>query len=183
MSTSDLSFRDLAVPYFENVFIDLETVLKKYGLTSYLIGASAIAIQLLRDGIKPSRGTKDIDFAVMIDSKKEYDKIANELQGKGYNKVRAPWTFYNPEYNVVLDLLPFGKIEEEFTEDFSQRKTSLHFLGFTEILKDSESIAVSGQSINVPSLPGMVILKLIAWNDRPEERDKDLYDILKVIEN
>lgn len=28
----------------------------------------------------------------------------------------------------------------------------------------------------------MVILKLIAWRDRPEERDNDLYDILRIIE-
>ena len=30
---------------------------------------------------------------------------------------------------------------------------------------------------------GMVILKLIAWSDRPEERDNDLYDILRIIEH
>lgn len=29
----------------------------------------------------------------------------------------------------------------------------------------------------------MVILKLIAWSDRPEERDSDLYDILRIIEH
>ncbi len=29
----------------------------------------------------------------------------------------------------------------------------------------------------------MVILKLIAWSDRPEERENDLYDILRIIEH
>jgi predicted nucleotidyltransferase len=29
----------------------------------------------------------------------------------------------------------------------------------------------------------MVLLKLVAWSDRPEERDSDLYDILKIIEH
>jgi predicted nucleotidyltransferase len=29
----------------------------------------------------------------------------------------------------------------------------------------------------------MIILKLIAWSDRPEERDNDLVDILRIIEH
>lgn len=29
----------------------------------------------------------------------------------------------------------------------------------------------------------MVILKLIAWSDRPEDRDNDLYDVLRIIEH
>ena len=29
----------------------------------------------------------------------------------------------------------------------------------------------------------MIILKLIAWSDRPEERDNDLYDVLRIIEH
>ncbi|WP_221407842.1 hypothetical protein [Reichenbachiella faecimaris] len=35
----------------------------------------------------------------------------------------------------------------------------------------------------IPSLPGMVILKLVAWNDRPEERENDLSDILRIIQH
>lgn len=36
---------------------------------------------------------------------------------------------------------------------------------------------------NIPPLSGMVILKLIAWNDKPEYRENDLADILKIIQN
>jgi len=36
---------------------------------------------------------------------------------------------------------------------------------------------------NIPPLPGMIILKLVAWSDRPEERENDLVDILKIIEH
>ena len=37
--------------------------------------------------------------------------------------------------------------------------------------------------VHIPPLPGMVLLKLIAWSDRPEERDNDLSDILKIIQH
>jgi predicted nucleotidyltransferase len=50
------------------------------------------------------------------------------------------------------------------------------------VLENSESVYIEEKLVQIPSLPGMVILKLIAWSDRPEERDTDLYDILRIIE-
>ena len=46
-----------------------------------------------------------------------------------------------------------------------------------KVAKIEEKIA------NIPPLEGMVILKLIAWSDRPEEREDDLPDILKIIQH
>jgi len=86
-----------------------------------LIGVSAIVLELLKENIKPSRGTKDIDFAKMISSTKEYQKIISDLESKGFTKVQVPWTFYNKAFNAVVDVLPFGEIEEEFTMNFNKR--------------------------------------------------------------
>tara|TARA_R110000868_G_scaffold144150_1_gene362918 strand:- start:41453 stop:42166 length:714 start_codon:yes stop_codon:yes gene_type:complete len=138
---------------------------------------------LLKDGIKPSRGTKDIDFAIMISSIKEFETIVKELGNFGFNKVEAPWTLYNDEFNIVIDLLPFGEIEEKFTVNFNERYTDLHVLGFKEVLQDPETVQIEEKIVQIPTLPGMVILKLIAWSDRPEERDSDLGDILRIIEH
>ena len=101
----------------------------------------------------------------------------------GFNKVAAPWTLYNDKYNIVIDLLPFGEIEENFTVNFNERYTDLHVLGFSEVLQEPETVQIEEKSIQIPSLPGMIILKLIAWSDRPEERDNDLYDVLRIIEH
>ena len=155
----------------------------KLNVPYYLIGASAIALELLKKGIKPSRGTKDIDFAIMISSIQEFELIVEELGKHDFNKVAAPWTLYNDKFNIVIDLLPFGEIEEKFTVNFNQRHTGLHVLGFSEVLDKSETVQIEEKSIQIPSLPGMIILKLIAWSDRPEERDNDLYDILRIIEH
>lgn len=144
---------------------------------------NAIALELLKAGIKPGRGTKDIDFAVMISSMNEYDALIKSLESKGFHKVRAPWTFYSEQYNVAIDLLPFGEIEEKDTIRFSQRNIDLHVLGFKEVLADTVSVDVEEKIAAIPSLPGMVILKLVAWSDRPEERTDDLPDILKIIEH
>lgn len=183
MNESNQTYKELSIPYFKEVFDCIDAVMKKLKIPYYLIGASAIALELLKDGVKPSRGTKDIDFAIMISSIKEFEAVVSELEEHGFNKVEAPWTMYNPKFNIVIDLLPFGEIEEKSTVNFNERHTDLHVLGFSEVLKASTSVQIEEKSINIPSLPGMVILKLIAWSDRPEERDNDLYDILRIIEH
>ncbi|MFD0762843.1 nucleotidyl transferase AbiEii/AbiGii toxin family protein [Lutibacter aestuarii] len=183
MNTSNQTYKELAIPYFKEVFDCIDEVMLKLNVPYYLIGASAIALELLKEGIKPSRGTKDIDFAIMISSIQEFESIVEELSNYGFNKVEAPWTLYNDNFNIVIDLLPFGEIEEKFTVNFNERYTDLHVLGFSEVLQKPETVQIEEKSIQIPSLPGMVILKLIAWSDRPEERDNDLYDILKIIEH
>ena len=183
MNISNQTYKELAIPYFKEVFDSIDEVMIKLNVPYYLIGASAVALNLLRDGIKPSRGTKDIDFAIMISSIQEFELIVEELIKFGFNKVEAPWTLYHHQYNTVIDLLPFGEIEEKFTVNFNQRNTYLHVLGFTEVLQEPETIKIEEKSVQIPSLPGMVILKLIAWSDRPEDRGNDLYDILRIIEH
>jgi predicted nucleotidyltransferase len=183
MNTSNQTYKELAIPYFKEVFDCIDEVMIKLNVPYYLIGASAVALNLLRDGIKPSRGTKDIDFAIMISSIQEFELIVEELLKFGFNKVEAPWTLYHPNFNTVIDLLPFGEIEEKFTVNFNQRNTYLHVLGLTEVLQEPETIKIEEKSLQIPSLPGMVILKLIAWSDRPEDRGNDLYDILRIIEH
>jgi len=183
MSISNQTYNELAIPYFKDVFDCIDEVMIKLKVPYYLIGASAIALELLKDGIKPSRGTKDIDFAIMISSIKEFETIVDELVKYGFNKVEAPWTLYHERFNIVVDLLPFGEIEEKFTVNFNERYTDLHLLGFSEVLEESTTVQIEEKSVQIPSLPGMVILKLIAWSDRPEERNSDLYDILRIIEH
>lgn len=183
MNISNQTYKELAIPYFKEVFDCIDEVMIKLNVPYYLIGASAVALNLLRDGIKPSRGTKDIDFAIMISSIQEFESIVEELVKFGFNKVQAPWTLYHPKFNTVIDLMPFGEIEEKFTVNFNQRHTYLHVLGLTEVLQEPETIKIEEKSLQIPSLPGMVILKLIAWSDRPEDRGNDLYDILRIIEH
>ena len=182
INTSSQTYKELSIPYFKEVFDAIDGVMLRHKVPYYLIGASAIALELLKKGIKPMRGTKDIDFALMISSIKQYETIVEELRKHGFEKVNAPWTLYNSNYNVVIDLLPFGEIEENFTDNFNKRQTALHVLGFNEVLGNPETVMIGEKSVQIPSLPGMVILKLIAWSDRPEERDNDLYDILRIIE-
>jgi len=177
------TYKELSIPYFKETFDCIDEVMREMHLPYYLIGVNAIALELLKRGVKPSRGTKDIDFAVMLSSKEEYEAISTALEAKGFNRVSAPFTFYSEKFNIVIDLLPFGEIEENNTDNFNERHTDLHVLGFKEVLQDAMPVYIEEKIANIPPLSGMVILKLIAWSDRPEERGDDLPDILNIIEH
>jgi len=181
MTTSGQTYKELAIPYFKEVFQIIDEVLSERGIPYYLVGVNAIALELLEKGHKPSRGTKDIDFAIMISSMSEFDQVAEQLVARGFTKVKAPWTFYHPEFNAVVDLLPFGEVEENDTEDFNERYSDLHVLGFKEVLEQSKEVFIEEKVARIPPLHGMVILKLIAWSDRPEDRGNDPFDILLII--
>lgn len=176
------TYKELAIPYFKEVFDIVDEVLTKRCIPFYLVGVSAIALELLQDGEKPSRGTKDIDFAIMISSLEDFENVVADLEHFGFNKVKAPWTMYHPKYKIAIDLLPFGEIEENYTINFNERFTDLHVLGFKEVLEVTNEIRIEEKIAKIPSLQGMILLKLVAWADRPEERPNDPYDILRVIE-
>lgn len=182
MNTSNQTYKELSTPYFKETFDCIDEIMKSHNTPFYLIGANAIALELLKKGIKPSRGTRDIDFAIMISSMDDYEKISEDLIKKGYNRIEGGYRFYSEKHNTVIDILPFGKIEEQNNESFIERKIDLHLLGFIEVLEESEQVYIEERIANIPPLSGMVILKLIAWNDRPEYRENDLADILKIFE-
>jgi len=178
MSESSRNYKQLAIPHFREVFELIDDVLKSRGIPYYLIGVSAIALEMLKKGIKPARGTKDIDFAIMISSLQQFDEVVIDLEKSGFSKVKAPWTLVHRKFDVVVDLLPFGEIEEKNTIGFNERYTDLHVLGFKEVLKNRREHKIEDRVVHVPPIPGMVLLKLVAWSDRPEDRSNDPYDIL-----
>src|SRR5690606_39427109 len=141
----------LAIPYVKEVFEIMDEVKLKFNFPYYIIGTITIALELIKENIKPNRGTKDIGFAIMISSISVFEEIVNELESYGFNKVQAPWTLYHPNYNVAIDLLPFGEIEENFTINFNERYTDLHVLGFKEVLGDTSRITIEEKYVQIPT--------------------------------
>ena len=182
-NSSKTTYKKLAIPHFKEVFEIVDEVLTEHGVPYYLIGASAIGLELLKQGIRPPRGTKDIDFAVMVSTEKEYENILESFVKKGFVKVEATWTIRHPEFNTVVDLLPFGTIENNFSVNFKNKNADLHVVGLSEVLAESTKVEIDNHLARIPSLHGMVILKLISWTDRPEDRPNDPYDLIKIIQH
>ena len=178
--TSKKTYRELSWPYFKEVFLILDSVCHELGIEYYLIGAQARNFHLLESGIEPNRGTKDIDFAVMLPEMESYDKMKNLLVSKDFREVKEPYRLIHDPSNTVIDLLPFGKIEEEGTVKFTDRETELSVIGMKEVNEYAIVVDLEGFTIKVSPMEGIVILKLISYSEKPERR-KDLDDIREIL--
>lgn len=182
MNTSNLSFDDLQIPEFKTVLEYIDQVLNQYGIPYYLIGVNAISLEFLKKGYRLPRATKDIDLALMLSTLRDYEKVIKALEAKGFSNKQAPWRLIHKELDVMIDLLPFGEIEQEDEMGFKKRFSNLHVTGFREVMEEANEVRIEDKTIRIPPLEGMILLKLIAWSDRPEKRENDLTDILHVIE-
>lgn len=175
-----MSFKSLT-PWFKEVFTLVDTACKELNIPLYLIGAQARHFHLAEQGIKPGRGTMDIDFAIMLPDMGVYDTLFEKLIFFGFRKVTEPYRIIHDETNTVVDLLPFGEIEERGTVRFTDRKTELSVVGLKEVLKEPSILKLDEETtVQVTPLEGLIILKLISFDEKPE-RMKDMDDIHDVL--
>jgi len=182
MSDTSKTYKELASPHFADVFSLIEKVCKELAVPVYLIGAHAKVVLLLEKGIIPARGTKDIDFAVMMPDLDSYDNFLSSLLKVGFRKMSEPYRVKYDKTDTIVDILPFGQIEEEGTIKFTDRKTELSVLGMGEVLDKAIQIDHEGYVVSLPPLVGLMILKLISWSQKPE-RKKDLDDSYEIIKD
>lgn len=178
MSISNLTYKDYSFANHGEVYKILEEVFAIHNIKYYLIGANARDVQLYKVGIKPTRGTADIDFAVMVPDFDVYDLIFETLCYKGFRRTKENYRLIYDKSNTVLDLMPYGEIEQEYTVNFNSRDISLSVLGFKEVGEKAENIHIEEAGFSLPTSPvvGLIILKLVSWSDK-QDRTKDLEDI------
>ncbi len=181
-NTSNKTYRELSLPYFKEVFAIIDKGFHDLGIEYYLIGAQARNFHLLENGIAPRRGTQDIDFAVMLPEMKSYEEMKNRLIESGFNKANEPYRLIYDKTNTVIDLLPFGEIEEEGRVTFTERETELSVIGMKEVNEHTVNAELEELTIRVSPLEGIVILKLISFSEKPV-RQKDLDDISEILSN
>ncbi len=163
-------------------------VLEALSIDYFAVGAFARDVELLAKGHTepPSRKTKDIDLAVMVGSLEEYDalKAAIAALPEFEPDANLPYRFiFRKAYDV--DFLPFGEIANEKGQVELLAKTAftLEMPGFNAVLPFAKAVETEeGLTLHVSSLPGIVLLKLLAWQDKPE-RAKDILDIDYILKN
>lgn len=184
----NIKFSDLNEnPDFKEMFLGLENSLKHFKIDFYLVGA--IAKNVWMSGIHkkgPSRTTKDFDIAVLISTKKEFKSLKehlikeNNFETSSENAFALIW-----KGKYLIDLMPFGAIENEEGRVIVDGNgfTSISVPGFYDIYKNKlqEFNIENTSTFNICSLVDIIILKIFAWNDRPELREKDITDIGEIL--
>lgn len=167
------------------LFDELNTAFTAAGVDFYLIGAIAKEYWFNRGG-KTSAGTKDIDFAVLVASQEDYGNIRNYLKDKGYSDTKENAYVLISPTGVQIDILPFGEIEiDETVKIIGEGMTSIRVNGFKEVYNagTEEAELSTGHIFKAATLPAIVLLKLIAYDDRPEARLKDARDVASIVQH
>lgn len=104
-----------------------------------------------------------------------------EIEGFVANKENAFVLIWKDQTQV--DLIPFGDLEKEGVVTVKGTGfTSMNVEGVKEVFKEaSAEIQIDdNKQFKVCTLSGIIILKLIAWDDRPEVRGDDIDDIADI---
>ncbi|HMH23625.1 MAG TPA: nucleotidyl transferase AbiEii/AbiGii toxin family protein [Puia sp.] len=164
----------------------LQEAFTALGIDYYMIGAVAREIWFSR-GDKKFRRTNDVDFAAFVGNQEQYAAIRQYLkEKKGFQETKTNSFVLITPNGMQVDILPFGGIEMDGTVKVEGiGLTNINVNGLMEVYTaGTEPVTLdTGHQFQVASLPSIVLLKLIAFDDRPEVRQKDVRDIGNLIAN
>lgn len=170
------------------MLLRFQSIAQEQGVQFLLVGATVR--QLILTGhykIEERRKTQDLDFGVMLADWQSYERLAQALKTSGgfrQDDRHRPHEFQYGTGNWI-DLIPFGTVAQNNTIAWPPERASImNIIGYEEAFHAAVEIDFDRDiRIKSASLPGYVLLKLFAWNDRPFERTKDLQDIWFLLEN
>jgi predicted nucleotidyltransferase len=172
---------------YKELLESLERGFNKFNIDFYLVGATARDVWMrgLHE-MTPKRATSDIDFGIMINSSSQFAELKDYLiKEEGFTPTHdnSFVLIWNDKDKTQVDLIPFGDVEREgIVTVKGTGMISMNVEGFKEVFDSAtEEINTEGQQFKVCTLAGIVILKLIAWDDRPESRRDDVGDIAEII--
>ena len=159
-----------------------------------IVGATARVILLEHVlGFPPARATRDVDFAVAIDSWQKFDELKQQLEATGRfvaSRDEKQRLRYFPAgttagRGIAVDLVPFGGVERpQFTIAWSpDADTHLHVFGYGDALASAVEVTLHDDlRVRVASLPGQTLLKISAWLDRRFLADgRDARDVTTLV--
>ena len=175
-------------PFTLEILSVITDVSKKLNIAFFVIGATArdIILEYVYN-IRSYRITNDIDFGINVRTWADFYLLVNELLNKGFYKLNGTHKF---GYKGLpgIDIIPFGVIASDISSikwpDENGREMSV--LGYNEAFQDTELVKINNEPeliVNVISSYGLVLLKLISWNETFPDREKDAQDISVIIQN
>jgi predicted nucleotidyltransferase len=158
------------------------------GLEPLLVGAAARDLLLVHVyGQRVRRATKDVDFAVALDSWEAFEQLkAHLVQEHGFvdeasQVQRLVFTPQGEGAGTTIDLVPFGEplqVNQRALLWPPEMDVYMTVSGFEESLSSAQLVELEeGLQVKVASLPGLTILKLFAWGDRRLRDSKDAVDL------
>jgi predicted nucleotidyltransferase len=157
-------------------------ILRQDGHRFVLIGASVPQLIFdIREGVfgTGSRETKDVDAVAEVSSWNDFNQLRERILQAGFRQGRVAHEFFFDD-EVRIDLIPFGPaLIEQGRLSWPGSGTIMNSCGLAEALDCARDAKIADRlTLPVVTIPGLVLTKIIAYLDRPEERARDLIDIL-----
>ncbi len=156
------------------------------GIPFFIVGAEARDL-ILEEGydISTIRATLDIDFALCVSNWYQYAGLKESLLSSE-QFTPAEFTHRLKHKDLLIDLIPFGPIAGKAKTITwpPQNEISMNVLGFEEVYESSLFIRVRSDpvlEVRIASLAGLVVTKLISWNDKYPDRARDAQDISLIL--
>jgi predicted nucleotidyltransferase len=152
-----------------------------------LAGAMARDLLLMHaHGVGIARATEDVDLAFAVRDWGEFGRLCAQLTGCGlFEAHRSVMHRLRYHETLPIDVIPFGGVERA---DRSiawppDGRTVMDVLGYREAMASATTVILPfGQSVQVVSLPALVLLKVLAWEQRHGlEPDKDASDLMLLL--
>lgn len=156
----------------------LSRVLRGEGWTFVVIGAAVPWILATQSA--GLRGTRDIDVVVNTTSWDDFERAGSRLRDAGFTR-RHLHEFVSP-HGTRIDLLPFsqGLVQDDMIA--WPDGMTMSALGLAEAFDSAvERQITQALSVHVATQAAFVLLKVIAYMDRPAARSKDLGDLIDTI--
>jgi predicted nucleotidyltransferase len=171
-----------------SALLEIKKIADGLKIDFFVIGATArdIIMQLLYK-VKAPRMTKDIDIAVCVANWEEYKALTDALLAKGEFLKGTQIQRYDFK-GTFIDIIPFGDISgRDNTISWPpDHETIMCTVGFMDVYKNSITFRLNSEpvlDIKLATIPGLAIMKLLAWNETYPTRQKDAEDLLFIMHN
>ncbi|WP_316846392.1 nucleotidyl transferase AbiEii/AbiGii toxin family protein [Pedobacter psychrodurus] len=182
-----ISSDKLEHPLIKALLKEIIPVFENLDIRFFIIGATARDIIMELNGQKSARRTQDIDIAIAVNKWEEFAAVEKAITGLDNftkdAKQKQRFLYLN-EFQV--DIVPFGGIANEKHKIFwpPDQSFAMTVLGFDEAQQHVHKVEIDGElTIEIVSLTGIFILKLVAWRDRHHKNNKDADDMGFILQN
>ena len=183
--------RETVDPATVRVLRAVHSIAKALDCPFFVAGATARDLILVNVyGLSPGRATRDIDFGIAVETWDVFRTLKAQLVATSQfaenptAQQRLVYTDKVAGFSIPIDLIPFRGVSSanQTIEWPPGRDTVLNVAGFEEAWASSMPIAVEDDFVvRVASVPGLTLLKLIAWVDPRIENNKDAADLYRLL--
>jgi predicted nucleotidyltransferase len=179
-------------PVIREILASVRALAEKLGYSYLLVGATARDVLMSHVfGIESRRATHDVDFAIALEDWHRFHLLKNALVESGDFALadnKAHQLYYKPgEHGQAypLDLIPFGGVEQKphqiaWPPDMS---VVMNVTAYVEALESALEVDLgNGLVVRVVSIPALAALKLLAWNERGLQDNKDAQDLFFLLQ-